>query len=124
MRCLSCHYDLRKLAERRCPECGREFDPGDVKTFDSGGRRKSTQSLRGWKGLVNVFALAYLIAFLFSYQHTLLFYKSVGVPVTVSRSLQEAAFGGLIWLPFALLPAAFLYALFLFVLGFMRRQSP
>jgi predicted amidophosphoribosyltransferase len=34
VRCLSCHYDLRKLAEHRCPECGHEFDPNDPRTFD------------------------------------------------------------------------------------------
>lgn len=33
MRCLSCLYDLRNLAEHRCPECGREFDPNDPSTF-------------------------------------------------------------------------------------------
>lgn len=34
MRCLSCHYDLRNLAEHRCPECGREFDPSDSSTYE------------------------------------------------------------------------------------------
>jgi hypothetical protein len=33
MRCLNCKYDLRNLAEHRCPECGREFDPNDATTF-------------------------------------------------------------------------------------------
>lgn len=33
MRCLSCRYDLRELAEDRCPECGRLFDPEDPETF-------------------------------------------------------------------------------------------
>jgi predicted amidophosphoribosyltransferase len=33
MRCLSCQYDLRKLAKGRCPECGREFDPKNRRTF-------------------------------------------------------------------------------------------
>lgn len=35
MRCLSCKYDLSHLTERRCPECGRAFDPNDPKTFVS-----------------------------------------------------------------------------------------
>ncbi len=35
VRCLTCQYDLRGLTERRCPECGRNFDPGDDRTFDS-----------------------------------------------------------------------------------------
>jgi hypothetical protein len=34
-RCLGCGYLLRGLAEHRCPECGRAFDPGDITTFDS-----------------------------------------------------------------------------------------
>jgi hypothetical protein len=33
VRCLSCKYDLSHLAEHRCPECGREFDPSDPTTF-------------------------------------------------------------------------------------------
>ena len=33
MRCLTCHYDLRHLAEHRCPECGRVFNPNDPRTF-------------------------------------------------------------------------------------------
>jgi hypothetical protein len=33
MRCLSCHYDLRKLTGRRCPECGCTFDPNDPSTY-------------------------------------------------------------------------------------------
>jgi predicted amidophosphoribosyltransferase len=33
MRCLSCKYDLSKLTEHRCPECGRAFDPEDPRTF-------------------------------------------------------------------------------------------
>lgn len=34
-RCLSCGYLLRGLAGNVCPECGRQFDPADPKTFDS-----------------------------------------------------------------------------------------
>ena len=38
MRCLGCQYDLKKLAENRCPECGRAFDPNDASSFESGNR--------------------------------------------------------------------------------------
>jgi hypothetical protein len=31
--CIGCGYPLRALPEPRCPECGREFDPGDPRTF-------------------------------------------------------------------------------------------
>lgn len=37
MRCISCKYDLSRLAEHRCPECGREFDPNDSRTFTETG---------------------------------------------------------------------------------------
>jgi len=33
MRCRGCAYDLRGLAEHRCPECGRGFDPAKPETF-------------------------------------------------------------------------------------------
>lgn len=35
MRCLTCGYPLERLDKdaRRCPECGRAFDPEDPKTF-------------------------------------------------------------------------------------------
>lgn len=32
-RCMSCGYVLQGLESRRCPECGREFDPNDPRTF-------------------------------------------------------------------------------------------
>src|SRR6266550_8871915 len=34
--CLDCNYSLRGLAIRRCPECGREFDPDQPLSFNSG----------------------------------------------------------------------------------------
>jgi predicted amidophosphoribosyltransferase len=33
MYCKKCYYDLRKLAERRCPECGARFDPLDSESY-------------------------------------------------------------------------------------------
>ena len=33
MRCRSCAYDLQELSEKRCPECGRAFDPADSGTY-------------------------------------------------------------------------------------------
>ncbi len=32
-RCRGCSYPLEQLAELRCPECGRPFDPADPATF-------------------------------------------------------------------------------------------
>jgi hypothetical protein len=40
--CRACGYQLRGLESRRCPECGRDFDPDYPKTY----RRKP---LRPWK---------------------------------------------------------------------------
>lgn len=37
-RCLNCDYLLRDLADARCPECGRSFDPSDRYTFNATGR--------------------------------------------------------------------------------------
>lgn len=31
--CLGCGYNLDHLPENRCPECGRLFDPDDVRSF-------------------------------------------------------------------------------------------
>jgi len=33
MFCLGCKYPLDGLAEHRCPECGRPFDPADSTSF-------------------------------------------------------------------------------------------
>jgi hypothetical protein len=35
-RCINCGYSLRGLAEARCPECGRAFNPNDLRTMDVG----------------------------------------------------------------------------------------
>lgn len=33
MRCKTCRYSLANLTANRCPECGREFDPNDPRTY-------------------------------------------------------------------------------------------
>lgn len=33
MFCLGCNYDLRGTRDRRCPECGRPFDPDRLESF-------------------------------------------------------------------------------------------
>ncbi len=33
MRCCGCSYDLAHLPDPRCPECGREFDPTDPRSY-------------------------------------------------------------------------------------------
>jgi hypothetical protein len=39
MYCRDCGYVLDGLPQPRCPECGREFDPHDPRTFSDGVRR-------------------------------------------------------------------------------------
>src|SRR5687767_11054865 len=34
--CLGCNYPLRGLASRRCPECGRRFDPKEPASINPG----------------------------------------------------------------------------------------
>lgn len=33
MRCRTCKYEISNITERRCPECGCEFDPADPMTW-------------------------------------------------------------------------------------------
>ena len=44
--CRGCGYSLAGLDRARCPECGREFDPRDSRTFSRRGRRKVVW---GWR---------------------------------------------------------------------------
>lgn len=41
-RCRRCDYPLRGLTEPRCPECGRDFDPENPKTYHVRSRRQLT----------------------------------------------------------------------------------
>jgi hypothetical protein len=59
LRCLSCKYDLRNLSEHRCPECGREFDPNDVRTFKTASR----SNRRFWIGLLLISVAVYFALF-------------------------------------------------------------
>lgn len=43
--CGGCNYPLRGLAEPRCPECGRGFDPNDPRTMNLG---RPTTALARW----------------------------------------------------------------------------
>lgn len=57
--CRSCGYDLRSLSENRCPECGREFDPGEKRTYDLKPRRSA---LTRWIWRIGILSLLTLIA--------------------------------------------------------------
>ena len=66
--CLGCGYSLRELPARRCPECGRPFDPADLRSMSLGHPLRPWQRwlLRptGWPtialALLGTAALAYL----------------------------------------------------------------
>ena len=61
-RCLRCGYRLRGLSAPVCPECGGEFDPQDLSTFDHDprGRRRRRWAVRlgVWGGVGLVVLLA------------------------------------------------------------------
>jgi hypothetical protein len=61
VRCLSCHYDLRKLSEHRCPECGREFDPSDSKTFEDDKLRQRIRNARFGTWVCLVFMVVHVL---------------------------------------------------------------
>jgi hypothetical protein len=64
MRCLSCKYDLSHLTEHRCPECGREFDPNDPKSFETlkSARRRAWMRFLFWiLGLWAFSTLVYIL---------------------------------------------------------------
>ncbi|HEX8914698.1 MAG TPA: hypothetical protein VF796_20270 [Humisphaera sp.] len=51
--CRGCHYNLRGLAEPRCPECGRTFDPARADSYDLtpvGGVRAALPRAARWAG--------------------------------------------------------------------------
>jgi hypothetical protein len=59
VRCLSCKYDLKKLTEHRCPECGRAFDPNTL-NIDANG-------IALWKkGLLAVLSFIAIILIFYS----------------------------------------------------------
>jgi len=63
MRCIDCDFDLERISEPRCPECGRAFDRHDAGTFIGPGHARFSRRLAqapGWP----MFALAGLLAIL------------------------------------------------------------
>jgi hypothetical protein len=56
VRCKTCHYSLRNLTVRRCPECGGAFDPADPKTWESDALAAGHRRL-SWIALVLLISL-------------------------------------------------------------------
>src|SRR5688572_14959917 len=65
-RCMGCGYALRGLADPRCPECGREFDPDDWTTVREPGPAGTGRvaAEKTWGVLGSTPAIAVLIALL------------------------------------------------------------
>lgn len=76
-RCLDCDYALDHLPSTRCPECGRNFDPSDDRTFWSG---KSTKY-----GMLSPTALRNLI------------FIAVALDLTVWWAVREFEFLACVW---------------------------
>ena len=61
-RCLGCGYSLRGLERPVCPECGREFDPKDTRTFDADpARRQRKKWIKRLALILGVVALVYIL---------------------------------------------------------------
>lgn len=58
MRCRICKYELLNTAERRCPECGCEFDPNDPKTWSP----LPPTAPWGWIAAFSIAGLAFWLA--------------------------------------------------------------
>ena len=68
MRCFSCHYDLRKLCEHRCPECGREFHPKNRNLFLTDADLETSKGDRTFRfGVLAAFACIALVLFILMY---------------------------------------------------------
>jgi hypothetical protein len=64
MRCIDCDFDLERISEPRCPECGRGFDPQDGGTFIGPGHTRFSRRLAqapGWPMFVLAAAGAILL---------------------------------------------------------------
>lgn len=64
VRCIDCDFDLVRTADRRCPECGRAFDAGDVGTYIGEGHTRIARrsaAAPGWPMWAMSALLGYLI---------------------------------------------------------------
>jgi hypothetical protein len=55
--CLECSYSLRGLAENRCPECGRAFDPDDPGTYTVKRSREERERLARRRRVIGLLLL-------------------------------------------------------------------
>lgn len=65
--CRGCGHSLRGIASRRCPECGREFDPHDLRTTRATASRWSLEFFaRAARAVIILLGVAALACFLCS----------------------------------------------------------
>jgi len=103
VRCLSCNYDLRNLPENRCPECGREFDPANPRTFFNPSRRKN----RSWPDALLISLGTYLgllfLALSFEYQRSFEVTDGSRIFESLWSTIARASMHALLILPVALI---------------------
>ena len=63
VRCRTCHYWLRGLRGRHCPECGSPFDPADPSTYLT--RKSHARAI--WFVIVGVLAMCVFALWAFAY---------------------------------------------------------
>ncbi len=63
MRCIHCQYPLVNLPVRRCPECGKAFDPDDADTFDGRSPQELAMGRIAWRWMACMYALIACIIF-------------------------------------------------------------
>lgn len=97
-RCLTCGYTLDGLSGKRCPECGREFDAIDPRTFrwDPPIDKDHARTKNGW--IVSlVYAAPQIVSLVFWMRHAM--NPSVALPwggVVRWASLGTGPFAGLV----------------------------
>ena len=61
--CLGCGYSLRGLPSAVCPECGKSFDPDDLKTYDT--KSPQQHKIRKIKFVVVILSIIFIAALFF-----------------------------------------------------------
>ena len=91
--CLHCRYPLDGLPDRRCPECGGEFDPNDPATFADRPTRPRTPAVLAAAGAVVACGLVAALAL----GRSLLAVWGVYVVLVLAEWALLVAFGVWLW---------------------------
>ena len=80
--CLDCHHSLRGLNSRKCPECGRSFDPDDLKTTAATQRIQWIEAVtKMTEGCIIVLSIVAVITFII--QTNMIFAGGFGDPILI-----------------------------------------